>query len=162
MSDCRHGGRDVPLRPRTLKSLEDMRSSLVGYRAVTGEDMGAFLLHADAIQAEVDSRYMQLPVDADGMPIHPGDKLKSIWINDGKGVQVEGVNGDEVFVRLGDIVMSCDADKQHHVKPRTVEDVLREFADEATDIDGRDDEEWIPMLVRYANELRGMIEVRDD
>lgn len=50
----------------------------------------------------------------------------------------------------------CEEYRPTKRKPRTVEDVLREFADEATDIDGRDDEEWIPLLAKYANELREM------
>jgi len=32
---------------------------------------------ADAIQAEIAERYMKLPVDADGVPIHVGDVLES-------------------------------------------------------------------------------------
>ena len=33
--------------------------------------------HADEIEAEIAEKYMLLPVDADGVPIHVGDEMKS-------------------------------------------------------------------------------------
>lgn len=43
-----------------------------------------------------------------------------------------------------------------HVKPRTLENVLEEFADVAADVDERDREEWVPLLAKYADEIRDL------
>lgn len=51
-------------------------------------------------------------------------------------------------------VMRC-----RHFEPRTLEDVLEEFADAAADVDERDLEEWVPLLSKYADEIREIIGV---
>ena len=142
-----------------LESLKKVR----GYDFVDiGNEMSAYIPAdkvADEIQAEVDEYYMPLPLDAEGVSIHVGDEMvqndKRIGCVTGVGFNVEprvwvlphGKNVSISFVAKGIV---------HH-KPRTVEDVLREFADEATDIDGRDDDEWLPLLAKYAAELRVMM-----
>ena len=83
---------------------------------------------ADAIEAEVAERYVALPLDADGVPIHVGDVM-------GKG---DGYSYGVIQLRLverGWAVMLCDhstlvapSSLRHYHAP-TVEDVLREFAD---------------------------------
>jgi len=70
------------------------------------------------IQAEVDSGYMKLPVDADGVPIHCGERMRLD----------NGHEGDVWLIGVFDIMMSdhtCfDWAKSRHVKPRTLTDVL--------------------------------------
>jgi len=78
---------------------------------------------ADRIEAEIAERFMELPVDAEGVPIHVGDELEGGFAVDyvaphwvlsvGRGAKHDG---------------SC-----HHVKPRTIEDVLRDVWREAID-----------------------------
>ena len=85
--------------------------------------------YVNAIEYELEERYVELPVDGDGVPIHLLDHLK-----------VDGEIGDFV---VGN--MTCCTDgwlvgtnrgqigrpekDAHHYKPQTVEDILREFAD---------------------------------
>ena len=76
---------------------------------------------------EPDERYMRLPVDADGVPIHLGDTLK--W-PDGGRLTVIGIGSGVVFYDDDDGVQwTMPVNKRHYHKP-TVEDVLREFGDE--------------------------------
>lgn len=106
---------------------------------------------ADEIEREVSERFMELPVDMDGVPIRPGDTVV--------------VDGEEIVVST--VERRCWVDAQgyiyspkgtSHIKPRTIEDVLREFAAEyhnaasspnTFDSDG--------MIERCADELRGMM-----
>lgn len=72
--------------------------------------------------------YTPLPVDADGVPIHAGDVL------DGYSKTIEvvemryGRSGWVLISRDGNGYADCAAFTHHHAP--TVEDVLREFADE--------------------------------
>lgn len=78
---------------------------------------------ADALEAEIEERYMPLPLDADGEPIHVGDE---ITLPSGKRDTVRFITyriADVVFNERGWVPNLC-----RHAKPRTVEDVLREFA----------------------------------
>ena len=73
--------------------------------------------------------YTALPVDAEGVPIHVGDVME--W-PDCSTAEVVGVgDGTFFYVEGGEDAAewSCASDKVHHRAP-TVEDVLREFADE--------------------------------
>ena len=70
------------------------------------------------VEAEIAERYMLLPVDADGVPIHCGERMRLD----------NGHEGDVWLIGVFDIMMSdhtCfDWTKSHHVKPRTLTDVL--------------------------------------
>ena len=88
------------------------------------------------IQAEIDSRFMELPVDADGVPIHCGEELETAY---GAKVIVEYVgeceirvyrDGEHYRISQDEYVYTC-----RHVKPRTVEDVLEEALNKAASID---------------------------
>ena len=88
---------------------------------------------ADAIEAEVAERYMELPLDADGVPIRPGDEL--VEVSTGKrvdGVHVYGVSDSYVYIfEIGTntaygIYGKLPKSFRHYHKP-TVEDLLREL-----------------------------------
>ena len=98
----------------------------------------------DAIEAELAEEYMELPIDADGVPIKVGDVLEppkgcddymplmvvrlmydsyeDEWFFDGEAGGFTGMIGENMDV----------AGWTHHHEP-TVEDVLREFAEKVTD-----------------------------
>ena len=75
---------------------------------------------------EPDERYMRLPVDADGVPIHLGDTLK--W-PDGGRLTVIGIGSGVVFYEDDEGVQWTTTGNKHHCV-LSVEDVLREFGDE--------------------------------
>lgn len=83
---------------------------------------------ADAIESEVAERYMRLPVDADGEPIRVGDELETAH---GGKVVVEYIGECEVRVYRDGEYHRISQDEYaytcRHVKPYTIEDVLREF-----------------------------------
>lgn len=84
----------------------------------------------DEQQRFIDEHYQLLPKDADGEPIHVGDVME--W-PDGKTFEVVGIGDGTLFYVEGDYDALADwtgaSTKRHHHAP-TVEDVLREFADE--------------------------------
>jgi len=103
-----------------------------------------------AIEAEVAERYMLLPVDADAIPVRLGEELVSLDTGE-RGI-VTGLTDNSV---------QCDATAlwelachYRHVKPRTVEDVLREFAE---GIKGQNKDFGELLINTYADELRGMM-----
>lgn len=114
----------------------------------------------DEIEREIAERYMELPVDADGVPIHCCDRMRLD----------NGHEGDVWLIGVFDIMMSdhtCfDWAKSHHIKPRTIEDVLHDFWEEweSHPIDA----EWSVRLERlheseakYAAEIRELMEVSE-
>lgn len=79
---------------------------------------------ADRIDAEM----VELPKDADGEYIHIGDVME--WCDSGETLTVEGIGSDVLFYIDGENAeWTAARNKRHHHAP-TVEDVLREFADE--------------------------------
>ena len=92
--------------------------------------------YADAIQAEVDERFMELPVDADGVPIRVGDTVE--WLVKNGDYEVVAV-GELVALKLGeDGSFTIAADALRHVKPRTLEDALADMANNiAMQVDGK-------------------------
>ena len=105
--------------------------------------------YCDEIQAEIDSRFMELPVDADGVPIHVGDELHG---KHKKPIRIV------IAVGNGEYVCDCavvrHASLYHHVKPRTVEDVLLDFLKESRDFNLKHSGEVDEAIKRYSAELQ--------
>lgn len=145
-----------------LESLEKLREDSLAISIDENDVATVYMTHgkgdfirsaADAIQREVDERYMLLPVDADGVPIRVGDEVTY-----GVGQKlhcVYAVSDDAAWLNNSATVgvialMKFQAEQCHHVKPRTVEDVLHDFIlNESV----YDDETY----AKYADELREMI-----
>lgn len=104
--------------------------------------------HVARIEQAIADRYMELPLDADGVPWHIGDAV------DGHGtVQSMGLNCyGWHFVGVENAI---DPAIHRHVKPDTIEDVLADFAAEVEN--GNNTYETAR---RYAERIERM--VRDD
>lgn len=80
---------------------------------------------ADEVEAEITERYMELPVDADGVPIHVGDTLQ-LGDTGGEVVALTYCPSDGKFPWE----WKCDTGGWHktafarHAKPQTLEEVL--------------------------------------
>lgn len=97
---------------------------------------------ADNIEAEIVERFMELPVDADGVPIKPGDIMQ--FRNDAP-VRVDSIGNSKCYVGdfgwfggnggfYGKGTLKCC----RHVKPRTIEDVMAEYEELAANQNVKD------------------------
>ena len=123
---------------------------------------------ADEIEAEIAERYMPLPCDADGVPIRMGDTVEGELLYDNatvKGtVTTYHIHGDDepgtVYIKVKPTedtwtIKELQFRRCRHVKPRTLEDVLRECAEAyacGADIESGTTE----MFGKYADEIRAM------
>ena len=84
------------------------------------------------IEREVEERYIELPKDADGKPIHVGDRLCG-WALEGKPViTVHHITSYEDGWRVSDKpAHEGTPNLYRHYKPPTVEDVLNELCTKA-------------------------------
>lgn len=146
-----------------LKSLEKLRGFML---CKVGDSCNVYepsYSLADEIEREIAERYMELPVDADGEPIHIGDLIEyhdrdGAYRLHAQGVYVysDGRLCGETYVmneRLG----IWEPDKCSHIKPRTLEDVLKELACDVR-------REWVEnaplaehVYSEYADEIRELI-----
>lgn len=121
-----------------IKALDGLRDwvSHIDDNPHLGEltDTGKFGLGniADEIQAEIESRYMLLPVDAEGVPIRVGDKVvfrsdSPVTVMSIGMSQVYGLNDCGFYGPFCNFFGSGTLSEVRHVKPRTVEDVLESF-----------------------------------
>lgn len=137
-----------------IKAIEKLRSIWKQLPAPTHSDE---LLLADmdacikAIEAEIAERYMELPVDADGVPIRLGDVMDGVGMYDtlrdvtGEVIEIafNATDSNECVPSVALQVWSEDGKSwrrvyidqyagvyRHHVKPRTLEDVLTDMCNE--------------------------------
>lgn len=110
---------------------------------------------ADAIQKEVDERFIELPVDADGGVIHLGDEMQHIEDSDEHGrvaIITYGKDSVDVYVDYDSAEIDYEPTELCHYREPTVEDVLREFADALGQCEGPCSGE--PLIAKYAQKLR--------
>lgn len=117
-----------------IKTLEDMRNTVKTIAADCDE--GWILGCLDAIEAEIAEKYMELPVDADGVPIRVGDKL----FNKNKPTDVYKVTAiaDNGYIRIYHDTAHIHSSQCRHVKPRTIEDVMAEYEELAANQNVKD------------------------
>lgn len=135
------------------------RNMAKGRNLENHEECNLLLVIADEIEAEVAESYMRLPLDADGVPIRVGETLQ---LGDTRGKVVALTycpsNGKlpwEWQCDTGDWYNTAFA---HHVKPRTLEDVLREMLDREGDGIGLREfnRDFDAFVEHYADEIRAM------
>lgn len=130
-----------------IKALEELREwSRLG--PMVCQDL---LDIADKIEAEIAERFMELPMDADGVPIRIGDTVCEV--DDRTPVKVMSLTFYEDCVDVN--VCGMNPNLLRHVKPRTVEDVLREFTEKyqcCISDNGRS-----ITLAKYAAEIRELL-----
>lgn len=79
---------------------------------------------AEEVEREVAERYMELPVDADGAPIHVGDELEWDWHRD--SFIVTSVSGDSVWYCEACGWKAEWANATRHVRPDTWERIVQD------------------------------------
>ena len=126
-----------------MKSLEKLRM----LEGLSERDAEVIMEIADEIEREISERYMLLPVDADGVPIRVGDMIE----RDEDGFCVIGVAPKLCFVQDG-LIAPAKPMYYRHVKPRTLEFILEEFAANIEAFDGN-------YVDAYAAEIRELLGV---
>ena len=114
-----------------IKALEKLRDYQLYDKT---EEYTAFVqlgsVLADEIQAEIDERFMELPCDCDGVPIHIGDKLlKSTGAPKESYGEVVGISDDSVWFNEKQGWSANWSKLTRHVKPRTLFDILADVED---------------------------------
>lgn len=161
-----------------IKALEELREKLerdtskaklyptapIKHAFAEGVTIEGYRALADAIEAEIAERFMELPVGADGVPIRVGDELECHANGyDGTftvfaiGNNVAVGNHDIEWIRRNPSKWFHIASFCTHVKPRTLEDVLREFTEKyqyCISDNGRS-----VTLAKYADEIRELLGV---
>ncbi|MBQ9000490.1 MAG: hypothetical protein IJ087_01400 [Eggerthellaceae bacterium] len=120
-----------------IKALDKLRAAgrnmAKGRNLENHEECNLLLIIADEIEAEVAESYMRLPCDADGVPIRPDDLMActAFDTNDFDGKEHVMAVGNGFWVDKD----GCThiPSETRHVKPRTLEDVLRDVWKEALD-----------------------------
>ena len=109
------------------------------------------------VEDEIAERYMELPCDADGVPIKPRDNVDTgmgdkgpvghleYWYPNSWVAVIEYKPGQ--FTRHDPLAI-------RHVKPRTIEDAIRDALRDYATTDLSGDE----IAEKYAEEIRGMVE----
>lgn len=113
--------------------------------------------YLDEIEREIAERYMELPVDADGVPIRVGDVMLDL-----ETPRTAIAVAPDSFVMDGYDTCSYYrpglARNYHHVKPRTLEDVLFDcYAAIDYDKKAEDGHRKDELLRKYAAEIRELL-----
>ena len=147
-----------------MESIEKLRESLKDCAREAGVEPNRFDTYwitaracdmlIDEIEAEIESRYMLLPVDADGVPIRVGDTIE--YPNGRRDVvRFITVNDNmSTFNERGWVASKC-----RHVKPRTIEDVLIDMLEAAVGYSDAHTEVSLVAVEKYADEIRELMEV---
>ena len=143
-----------------IKALEKMRELCADVKSMDFASVGcdAVLEIADEIEREIAERYIELPVDVDGVPIHYGDSLS--YCGEHGGTVTCKVSNMEYrersygeadwLVNVAGWVFPGDT---VHVKPRTIEDAISDAVrDYALTSMSREE-----IAAKYAEEIRGMM-----
>lgn len=134
-----------------MESIEKLREWVKSlYTPNSGELKVEGLDIADEIEAEIAEKYMELPVDADGVPIHVGDEVKCRFDKKTRHVAYVGKYGF-----LEEPSKYFNATFFDHVKPRTIEDVLRDLVDGIGSVEF----DALTAIGEAADEIRELMEV---
>ena len=148
----------------TLESIEKLREFIGDYFVNSGQAYLQGLAIAGSIEREIAERYMLLPADADGVPIHVGDVLDPPKGSEeyGRLIVTELTYDGEDWYFKGEMPASFTGQAGYfnvigfaHAKPRTIESVLRDMLD-AYD-SGEHGEMPYSLLADYADEIRELM-----
>ena len=111
---------------------------------------------AERIKKEVSERYMEVPLDADGVPIRVGDVMEFSAFEIEKPVtrMVDGIGQGVFFAWCGERgYQQHEAKRYRHHHAPTVEDVLRDMLD-SLDLDPTSHVDTGAVVAEYAAKLR--------
>lgn len=137
-----------------MKSIDNLFAKIGSYPWRGDSDMADFDALVEAVQDEIREGYIELPMDADGVPIRVGDKVvdwdtpRLVVAVSEDSICLAGYESDSYY-RMG------IAKNYRHYHEPTVEDVLREFAEKVIDSQIPDvHPTYEEAIVEYASKLR--------
>ena len=145
-----------------MESIEKLREFVDDQFVCSGQAYLQGMSIAGSIEREIESRYMLLPCDADGVPIRCGDKIHRTTSAVDNVVKVIGVSEREFFFNGPNFMEPgikknvCNAVRHVH---RTLEDVLTDFANEVARQGHQIGLTGHELTMRYAAEIRELMEV---
>lgn len=141
----------------TRDPIELLRGWVCVTRANGLGPLGTNLAELDEIADEIEAAYMKLPVDADGVPIRPGDIMR---FRDDAPVRVDSIGNNRWyegdygwFGGNGGFYGSGTLRSCRHVKPETVEDIIAEVYHLV-----REAEDECGLIADYAERIRKAVE----
>lgn len=143
-----------------MESIEKLRTAArnmaKGRNLEHHEECNLLLRIADEIEAEIAERYMELPTDADGVPIHVGDEC---WDRDtAERFEVSSIEWNGVCWSAWSVPETRHiANKVLHHRPRTLEVVLEDMLIEKDETDLCS----MGLIAKYAAEIRELLGVSE-
>ena len=140
-----------------IKTLDKLRESVLEFAPNIRRKVCVAL---DEIQAEVDSKYMLLPVDVNGEPIRVGETVYDIR---GQQTVVREIgfiaDSVDVYCQIVDGYGSINVNPEclTHVKPRTLEDIVTELLDAGAQLESMNEMVDHSFVERYAKEIRELL-----
>ena len=137
-----------------LKSVERLLGFVGDMNAIDGDWLDGWnraVLATEKIEKEVSERYMELPLDADGVPIRVGDVL-SYGDYKFKVFELAAFGDGSWSIRNEDGNAWAACDVTHYHKP-TVENVLRDMLD-SLDLDPTSHVDTGAVIAEYAQRLQ--------
>lgn len=139
-----------------MKSIDKLRKFVKDRFVINSQSLNSGMQIADEIEAEIAERYMELPADADGVPIHVGDVMM-----DGKTPRYAVAVAPESFMmdgyETGSFYRPGLAKNHRHVKPRTLEDVLIDMLETAVGYSDAHTDVALVAVESYADEIRELL-----
>lgn len=136
-----------------MESIEKLRTAArnmaKGRNLEEHEECNLLLYIANEIEREIAEKYMELPVDADGVPIHEGDVIQFVNEQGGTGAHVEVDAVSKYYAYYGEGKHFYKASMCRHVKPDPIKELLEKFAYEVCDLNVT-----VADLERYAAKIR--------
>ena len=127
-----------------IESIEKLRERVLKYAPNIRR---VVCMALDEIEAEIESRYIELPADADGVPWHIGDAIK------GHG-ELRCMSLDKYGWAFAGST-AIDPRLHCHVNQRTIEDVLRDLVDGIGSVEF----DALTAIGEAADEIRELMEV---
>lgn len=139
------------------REIAELESS---YKSAIDEMHDNFMRAEKDLKRVIAERYMLLPVDSEGVPIHVGDMLEYEEYVTHK-IKESRVVALEYRLSTEDWIVNCsqwtNPYETRRVKPRTIEDVLLDAIDEYERATMDDYDAVLRIAAKYADELRKMV-----
>lgn len=145
-----------------MESIKKLREVIGADVSQLGYTNGTKKLHelVDEIEREIAERYMELPTDRNGEVVHIGDELYYEGYNQQFKVGCINIQYAHIYVKDAPNGDTWKPEECVHVKQRTIEDVLQDYAYDYMEwYEGHSptNKKHDEIIEKYAAEIRGLL-----